>query len=153
MARITRTELYIEMVKLMAQRSTCHRLDVGCVIVKNGRIITTGYNSSPAGMPHCHDEGCLIEKPSLRCIRTVHAEAGAISFAARHGIPLEGTTLYVTASPCLDCSKLIINSGIISVRYLEQYRNTEGIKLLFQAGIQLIHLDDPIKTSMELNEE
>lgn len=86
------------------------------------------------GLPHCDESNCSPEHP---CTRTVHAEAGAIAFAAKIGISTEGTTLYTTFSPCLDCAKLIINAGIIEVVYLKKYRKTEGIDLLHQTGIKV----------------
>jgi len=131
--RISREELKLRLVDLVAQRSTCPRANVGCAIFKDGRVVVTGYNSSPAGMDHCSDVGCLMEQG--KCIRTVHAEAGAISFAAREGISLKDTEMYLTFSPCIDCAKLIVNSGIKAVYYLQQYRIVDGIILLQQAGI------------------
>ena len=133
--RINRSEMLMEMAQTVAKRSTCLRLSVGAVIAKEGRVISTGYAGSPAGTPHCDDTNCFPDKP---CYRTVHAEAGAITFAARHGVALEGTTLYCTHSPCLDCAKLIINAGIKQVVYNIAYRKTEGIELLSSAGVMVI---------------
>jgi dCMP deaminase len=141
MERISRIQLYSEIAKLMAKRATCERSQVGCVITLKGRIITTGYNSSPSGTPHCCDVGCLIEPDTGRCIRTIHAEAGAISFAARNGISLEGSSIYVTLSPCLDCAKLILNAGISSVFYGEEYRKPDGIIFLRNSGVSCTQWD------------
>lgn len=113
-------------------RSTCNRLHVGAVIAIDGRVVSTGYAGAPSGMPHCSPESCSVEHP---CTRTVHAEAGAISYAARKGIGIEGAVLYCTHAPCENCAKLIINSGIKHVYYETPYRKTEGIALIRSAGI------------------
>jgi dCMP deaminase len=109
---------------LWADRSTCARLKVGCVISRDGRILVQGYNGAPAGMPHCdypHEpEDCLA----------VHAEANAIAFAARWGVMLEGAMLTCTHQPCLNCARLIINAGISRVIFSEPYRLKDGLRLL-----------------------
>ena len=127
----------MDIAKVMSSRSTCLRLKVGSVIAKEGRIISTGYNGAPSGVPHCDHTNC---GPDRACTRTVHAEAGAISFAARFGVPLEGSSLYVTNSPCLDCSKLIINAGIKEVFFHIPYRITDGLQLLQSVGIHMEQL-------------
>jgi len=106
-------------------------------VVREGRIIATGYNSSPTGTSHCSDVGCLIDSDTGGCVRTIHAEAGAISFAAKHGIALDGSTLYVTLSPCLDCAKLILNAGIEKVFFGTGYRKVEGVNFLRGAGVEV----------------
>ncbi|MFA5543531.1 MAG: dCMP deaminase family protein [Bacilli bacterium] len=141
MERISRHRLNIEIAKLISQRGTCNRAKVGCVIVKEGRIVSTGYVGSPSGLPHCIDDGCIIGEDG-GCVRTVHAEAGAIAFAAKAGISLQESIMYVTLSPCLSCSKLIINAGIRRVIFLEQYRKTDGIELLNMAGIEVNRYDE-----------
>lgn len=120
----------------MAQRSTCLRLQVGAVIAFDGRILTTGYNGAPAGVPHCTLDVCGPENP---CTRTVHAEANAIAFAARHGVRTEGSVIYCTDSPCLECAKLIINSGIQRVFYYRRYRDDSPLDYLLSAGINSVH--------------
>jgi len=137
--RLGRNELHMAVAMLMATRATCTRAQVGCVFTKNGRIVATGYNGAPTGMPHCLDEGCLLNPDTGSCERCVHAEAAAISFAARHGISLEGTTLYVTHSPCLACAKLIINAGVHTVIYKEEYGKS-AVSYLDQAGMTKIKL-------------
>lgn len=138
MNRITRTELNMRIAHLIAERSTCTRKKVGCVITTwEGAIITTGYVGSPSGLPHCLDVGCIIG-PNGGCIRTVHAEQSAIAFAAKRGVALEDSILYVTLSPCVSCAMLIINSGIRKVVYAEEYRDTTGIETLKQAGIEVV---------------
>ena len=129
--RITRTCLMANVALLMAKRSTCRRASVGCVITRDNRIIATGYNGPERGEPHCSDEFCDIKKP---CIRSVHAEKNAIRFADSNGISLLGTRLYTTHEPCVECSNLIIGSGISSVLFIYPYRNS-GYKLLRKAWI------------------
>jgi dCMP deaminase len=124
-----------------AQRGTCDRLMVGAVIHKRGRILATGYNGPPAGLAHCdhaHDEPVVGEERG--CQRAVHAEANAIAFAARYGIQVDGCDLTVTHMPCIDCAKLIINSGLVSVVFEHPYRKTEGIDLLTRARIRVVNL-------------
>lgn len=132
MGRLDRKEFYAEQVRLYQRRSTCLRLQVGAVIVYDGRIISGGYNGAPSGMPHCTPETCGPDKP---CTRTIHAEANAIAFAAKYGIAIERAGLWCTDSPCLDCAKLIINSGITSIVFLRQYRDVAPLKLLLDAKI------------------
>ncbi len=132
--RISRNQMLMMMAEIAAERSTCNRKKVGAVIAQEGRPIAIGYAGAPAGMPHCIDEGCLLG-PDGGCIRTTHAEANAISFAARQGIATENATLLCTLSPCYNCAKIIINAGITFVFYRERYRDESGIELLALAGI------------------
>lgn len=134
--RISRDQMLMQIAGIVAQRSTCNRLHVGAVIALEGRIISTGYAGAPSSLPHCSPDVCNVNEP---CTRTVHAEAGAISHAAKHGIKLLGSTLYCTHCPCLDCAKLIINSGINKVIYDIPYRKTQGLDLLRSAGIGVDH--------------
>jgi len=134
--RKSREEMFSDIVKIIAERSTCSRAKVGALAVRDNRIISIGYGGSPSGLPHCLDDGCE-EGPDGGCTRTIHAEANVIAFAAKAGISLDGATLYVTLSPCYDCAKLIINSGIVEVVFAEFYRKTEGINLLGKAGIKI----------------
>ena len=134
MKRISRDYMYMEISRTLSLRSTCSRARVGALLVRDGRVVATGYSGAPSGMPHCTEVGCLIG-PHGGCDRTVHAEANVIAFAARHGISSEGSTLYVTLSPCTQCAKLIINAGITHVVYDEEYRDKSGIHLLESAGV------------------
>lgn len=136
MARKSRDIVNMEIAEIIAQRGTCERGHVGCVITKDGRIVATGYNSSPSNILHCEDVGCSIGADG-GCTRTVHAEAGAISFAARKGIRLEGSTMYVTLQPCKECAKLIINSGVARVCFKDYYRSSDGINLLESAKVKV----------------
>jgi len=137
--RITRDGMYMQIAKTLAQRGTCNRASVGAVIVKGGRIISTGYVGAPSGFPHCLDIGCKEEDGG--CTRTVHAEANAIAFAAKEGISVKDGTLYTALSPCLNCARLIINAGITSVIFKEEYRDLEGIRELVRAGIEILKCD------------
>lgn len=130
--RISRPDMLMGMAKLAAKRGTCLRRSVGAVIAREGRVLSLGYVGAPSGFAHCTPETCGPGKP---CERTIHAEANAIAFAAKEGIRIDGAVMYTTASPCNDCAKLIINSGIGAVWYDEEYRVTEPIALLRQAGI------------------
>jgi dCMP deaminase len=132
--RISRDNMLTAIAVIVSRRSTCDRLQVGAVIATDGRILSTGYAGAPSGFEHCNTRDCDLEKP---CTRTVHAESNSIAFAARHGIKVDGSTLYVTHSPCLDCAKLIINSGIKRVVYLERYRLAAPIDLLKDAGLEV----------------
>ena len=121
---------YLEMAEIWAHNSYCKRRQVGGLIVKDRMIISDGYNGTPSGFENiCEDENG-VTKPYV-----LHAEANAITKVAKSGNSSEGATLYVTASPCLECSKLIIQSGIKRVVYRDEYRLTDGIDLLRKAGI------------------
>lgn len=156
--RPTRQQRLMHHARVEAEQSSCSRGGVGCVFAKDGRILVTGYNGAPAGMPHCnhecncghgsstefsgpHQEYCTVFKP---CTISVHAEANAIAFAAKHGVCLEGSELYSTYSPCIACAQLLINVGIIAICPEKLYRVPEGLDLLVQAGIQVIDWSDSV---------
>jgi len=117
---------------IIALRGSCQRAQVGCVIVKDGRIVSTGYNG-PLSYGDCAHK-CKINQP---CKEAVHAEANAIYFAANHGIPLDGCTLYCNFSPCIKCTEAIIQSGIKRVVYRIPYRDSEPLSRLISAGVVL----------------
>jgi dCMP deaminase len=121
-----------------ATRSTCERKHVGAVIVRDKTILSTGYNGSIRGMPHCDDVGHLME--GGHCVATVHAEANAIIQAAKNGVRIDGAEIYTTASPCWLCFKLIANAGIHRVYYGEFYRDERSVAVARQLGIDLIDL-------------
>lgn len=121
-----------------ATRSTCPRKHVGAVIVRGKAVLATGYNGSLRGLPHCTEVGCLMDNG--HCVRTVHAEANAILQAARHGSGIEGADIYVTASPCWNCFKLIANAGLSRVYFGEFYRDDRIRDFAREAGIELIDL-------------
>ena len=127
---------YARMALIWAENSYCERRKVGALVVKNNMIISDGYNGTPTGFENiCEDENNM-SKPYV-----LHAEANAITKLARSSNSSEGATLYVTASPCIECAKLIIQSGINRVIYTEQYRLTDGVDLLKRAGIDVVFLD------------
>lgn len=150
--------MLMNMAEASAQRSTCSRFHVGAIAAIESRPLVSGYNGTPAGMPHCdhtctcagwtlmsaqgavdflHEPGCPAFSP---CLLVVHAEANAIAFAARHGIQLSGATLYTTLEPCFTCAQLIINAGIVEVVYNAPYRDHAGFELLQTAGVRTWYL-------------
>ncbi len=133
MTRVSWDRYFMNLAVQAATRSTCPRKHVGAVIVRDRTVLSTGYNGSVRGAPHCDDAGCMMENG--HCVRTVHAEANAIIQAARHGVRLDGASIYVTASPCFSCFKLIANAGIRAVYYGELYRDERILLLADEAGI------------------
>ncbi len=123
----------------VSRRATCLRAQVGAIIVKNKRILTTGYNGAPKGLPHCLDEGCDIV--GGHCVRSLHAEQNAILQAALHGVSLEGGTVYTTHQPCHTCAKMIINAGLVRVVYAGLYPDELAMRYLHIAGVQVDYFD------------
>lgn len=136
--RSTWDQYFMNIAKVAASRATCPRKSVGAVIVRDKSILSTGYNGSLRGMPHCSDVGCVIENG--HCVATVHAEQNAILHAARHGVNIDGSTVYVTASPCWNCFKSIANSGVVRVVYGEFYRDERIFDVAKKIGIELLLL-------------
>ncbi len=132
-------EYFMNIAHQVAKRSTCDRAQVGAVIVRDKRILTTGYNGSPRGLPHCSEVGCLMDNG--HCIRTLHAEQNAIIKAALHGVITEGATIYVTHQPCFMCAKTIINAGISEIVYAKEYKDDRSLDFLQQAGVKITALD------------
>jgi len=130
---------FMKIADVAGHRSTCPRKAVGAVIVRDKTILSTGYNGSIRGMPHCLDIGCDLEND--HCVATVHAEANAIIQAAKNGVCINGADIYVTASPCWNCFKLIANSGIKRIFYGEFYRDEKSLKVAKQCGIELISME------------
>ncbi len=128
-------DYFMDITLQVARRSTCDRAHVGSIIVKDKRILTTGYNGAPAGLPHCDEIGHLMI--AGHCVRTLHAEQNAIIQAALHGVSVEGSTLYVTHQPCLACAKMIINAGIRRVVYAGHYPDENAVAFLRDAGVAL----------------
>ncbi|MCZ8373153.1 dCMP deaminase family protein [Phocaeicola acetigenes] len=127
---------YMRMATIWSENSYCARRKVGALIVKNKMIISDGYNGTPAGFENICEDDNGVTKPYV-----LHAEANAITKIARSGNSSEGATLYVTASPCIECAKLIIQAGIKRVVYAEKYRLEEGLDLLRRANIELVYLN------------
>lgn len=139
-------EYFLEIIELIKKRSTCIRRQVGAIIVKDKRILATGYNGAPTGCRHCLDIGCLRDELNIpsgerhELCRAVHAEQNAIAQAAQHGTSVAGATLYVTHQPCSMCAKMIINAGIIRIIYNGDYPDGLSLELLDEAGIELIKI-------------
>jgi dCMP deaminase len=134
-------EYFMGIARQAATRSTCQRKHVGAVIVRDRTVLSTGYNGSIRGMPHCEDVGCVMEDG--HCITTVHAEANAILQAAKNGVSIENSELYTTASPCWNCFKLIANAGIRRIYFGEFYRDERSRDVAKQIGLELIDLRMP----------
>lgn len=128
---------FMDIAHTVAMSSTCSRLTVGAILTRDRRIISLGYNGAPSGISHCDH----TEDGDTPCEKAVHAEVNTIAFAARAGVSTEGTVLYTTHSPCMNCAKLIINSGIKEVIYLVEYRNSSPLLLLRIAGVKARQLD------------
>lgn len=131
-------DYFLNLAKQVATRSTCPRRHVGAVIVKNRIVLGTGYNGSMIGTVHCDEHGCMEENG--RCQRAVHAEANAIVQAARYGTSIDGATIYVTASPCWNCLKLIVNAGITKVFYTDKYNDSKVDNNLTFLPIEMVQL-------------
>ena len=127
---------YLEMARIWSQNSYCKRRQVGALIVKEKMIISDGYNGTPAGFENVCEDKDFRTKPYV-----LHAEANAITKVAKSNNSSEGSTLYITTSPCMECAKLIIQSGIRRVVFCDSYRTREGIELLEKAGIQVEYIE------------
>jgi len=135
MTRPSWDHYFMEIARQVAQRSTCPRARVGAIIVRDRRILTTGYNGAPKGLPHCSETECIIVDG--HCVRAVHAEQNAIIQAAYHGVSVAGGTIYVTHQPCQTCAKMIINAGLKRVVYGGEYPDDLGQTFLLEAGVAL----------------
>ncbi len=135
-------EYFMDITHLVATRSTCMRRQVGAVLVKERNILATGYNGVPSGITHCDVSGCLREKLKVpsgerhELCRGLHAEQNAIIQAARHGVNIAGATVYCTDSPCIICSKMLINAGVAEVVYARGYPDELSLEMLGEAGIK-----------------
>lgn len=137
-------EYFMGIAELVKERSTCLRRRVGAVIIKENRILTTGYNGAPPGAKHCDEIGCLRDAMSIpsgerhELCRALHAEQNAVIQAAKYGIPIEGSTIYTTTYPCVICSKILIASGIKRIVYRGGYPDDLSKKFLQESGIILV---------------
>src|SRR5512135_1024848 len=131
---------FMKIAYAVSERSTCDRAFVGCVLVLDKRILTTGFNGSPAGQAHCDETGHLMVDG--HCVRTIHAETNAIIQAALHGVSTKGATCYVTHFPCIQCAKMLINSGVTRIVYDQEYRIDENsLDFLHQANVELVRVN------------
>jgi len=140
--RPTWDQYFMDIVELVSRRSTCLRRRVGAILVRDKRILATGYNGPPAGITHCSEVGCLRDRMGVpsgerhELCRGLHAEQNAIIQAALHGVSTKGATIYCTNHPCIICSKMIINSGIATFVYREDYHDELAEEMLKEAGIE-----------------
>lgn len=132
-------EYFMSIAKKVATRATCDRKHVGAVIVRDRTILSTGYNGSIRGLGHCDEEGHMME--GGHCVRTIHAEANALVQAARNGVAIEGAQIYITASPCWYCFKLLANAGVKRIVFGEFYRDDRIYDLAKRLDIELIQLE------------
>ena len=138
MQRPSWDQYFMDISTVVSSRSTCERKHVGAVIVRDRTILSTGYNGSIRGMPHCSEVGHMIEGD--HCLATIHAEQNAIIHAAKNGVSINAAHLYVTASPCWSCFKSIANAGILRIVYGEFYRDARIFEVAARLGIELLHL-------------
>lgn len=146
-------EYFLKMVDVVGSRSTCDRGRPGCIIVKDRRVLATGYAGSPIGQPHCDDVGHEMQKAidengniSEHCVRTLHAEVNALCQAAKNGISIEGATLYIKFTPCYTCAKMVINAGIHRVVSKVKYHaGDKTVKLFRKAKVKLEIIEDKIE--------
>ena len=136
--RVSWDEYFMNIAREVATRATCDRKHVGAVVVRDKIILATGYNGSIRGLPHCDEVGHLMEEG--HCVRTVHAEANAIVQAAKSGVRIDGAGIYVTASPCWSCFRLIANAAIVRIVFGEFYRDPKIFEMSQALGIELVDL-------------
>ena len=148
MERLSWDDYFMEITRLVAKRTTCLRRQVGAVIVRDKRILATGYNGAPRGLPHCEETGCLREKLGIpsgqkqELCRGLHAEQNAIIQAALSGVSIADSQLYSTLHPCIVCAKMIINAGIKRVIYEDSYPDSLSKEMLSQAGVEMVSIRD-----------
>jgi len=140
--RIYWDDYFMSIAQMVATRATCTRKYVGALLVRNHVILSTGYNGSIRGLPHCDDVGCMMEDG--HCVATIHAEANAIVQAAKNGVMIDGATCYTTASTCWNCFKLLANAGVQRVVYGEFYRDARVFDFAKQLGIEIVEV--PLQT-------
>jgi len=146
LARPSWNTYFMNIAQMVSMRSTCLRRRVGAVLVKDKRILSTGYNGAPAGLRHCEETGCLRQNAAVpsgerhELCRGLHAEQNAIIQAAYHGIPIAGSSLYCTNKPCVICSKMLINAGVTRIFYEIGYEDRLADEMLAEAAIEVIRL-------------
>ena len=155
MQRPSWDQYFMDITRLVANRTTCLRRQVGAILVKDRNILATGYNGVPSGISHCDVAGCLREKLKVpsgerhELCRGLHAEQNAIIQAARHGVNIDGSTLYCTTMPCIICTKMLINAGITRVVYGEGYADELARDMISETGIKVIHFTADIPGQTE----
>ena len=148
-ARPTWDEYFLQLARQAATRSTCLRRQVGAVLVRDRRVLATGYNGAPRGVSHCLDVGCLREQLDIpsgeraELCRAIHAEQNAIIQAALHGVAIEDATLYTTVQPCVLCAKMLINCGVREIHYVEGYPDELSRTMFAEAGVVVVKEDLP----------
>jgi len=136
-------DYFMDITQRVAMRTTCLRRPVGAIIVRDKRILSTGYNGAPRGLAHCAEVGCMRERLGIpsgqrpELCRGLHAEQNAIIQAALYGTPIEGSTLYCTHQPCVICAKMLINAGIVRLVYANPYPDTFSRELLAESGMEI----------------
>ncbi len=148
--RLSWDQYFMTITRQVAERSTCTRAKVGAVIVRDRSILATGYNGSPAGMPHCTEVGCLVYESRTpggeieqNCFRTIHAEINAIAQAAKNGASIKDASIYITHTPCIHCLKVLVNTGIGDIFYEKPYKLDTVADILEHTGVRLHAVDMP----------
>lgn len=153
MERPSWDEYFMEIACLVSRRSTCLRRQVGAVMVKGKNILATGYNGTPSGITHCEQVGCLRQQLNVpsgerhELCRGLHAEQNAIIQAAKHGINIADATLYCTNSPCIICSKMLINAGVQRIIYQEGYPDLLSMEMLAESGVEVLEFSQVVGRS------
>ena len=148
MQRPSWDKYFIEITRLVATRSTCLRRGVGALLVKNRNILTTGYNGAPSGIKHCDKSGCIRQQTNTpsgerhELCRGLHAEQNAIIQAAKHGVNIDGATLYCTTMPCVICAKMLINSGVRRVVFDESYSDELARAMFIESGVEIEYFEN-----------
>jgi len=132
-------EYFLNIAVEVAKRSTCVRKQVGCLLVRDNRILATGYGGSIPGQPHCLDAGCDIDPATGGCQRTTHAELNALIQCAKHGVTTDNATAYITLSPCWTCFKALAGAGVRRIVYKDEYRLPPAFQTAKECGIDLVH--------------
>jgi dCMP deaminase len=140
-------EYFMSVAQLISRRATCTRGHIGAVVVRDHNILSTGYNGAPSGLPHCNETNCRIFRSTHpdgtveeNCVNTIHAEINAIAQAAKHGVSIKDADIYITASPCIHCLKVLINVGIRTIYYDKPYKIENISELLRLSGVRLVQV-------------
>jgi dCMP deaminase len=143
-------EYFMSVAHLISRRATCTRGHIGAVIVRDHNILSTGYNGAPSGLPHCNETNCRIFRSTHpdgtveeNCVNTIHAEINAIAQAAKHGVSIKDADIYITASPCIHCLKVLVNVGIRTIYYDKPYKIEHIAELLRLSGVKLVRINVP----------